>query len=130
MLEIAATGFCNPHDLDFNAAGRLFTADADNERDVGLPWYTPAPPCSTSRGAAIMVGLPQGASKIEEPARLFLAGVSRSVNWGRAQTGLTFYRHRRFFRAVGSTQCLFDVGPVHLSARAARFFVHGPVGVV
>lgn len=36
-----ADGFCNPRDFAFNAAGDIFTYDADIERDFFLPWYTP-----------------------------------------------------------------------------------------
>jgi putative heme-binding domain-containing protein len=39
--EVVAGGFRNPVDLAFNAAGEMFTYDADMEWDVGLPWYRP-----------------------------------------------------------------------------------------
>ena len=39
--EIIAGGFRNPYDIDFNAAGELFTYDSDMEWDVGSPWYRP-----------------------------------------------------------------------------------------
>jgi putative heme-binding domain-containing protein len=34
-------GFRNPYDIALNAAGELFTFDADMEYDVGAPWYRP-----------------------------------------------------------------------------------------
>jgi putative heme-binding domain-containing protein len=34
-------GFRNPYDIALNAAGELFTFDADMEYDVGGPWYRP-----------------------------------------------------------------------------------------
>ncbi|MBA4019046.1 MAG: hypothetical protein C0483_17905 [Pirellula sp.] len=96
MLEIAATGFCNPHDLDFNAAGRLFTADADNERDVGLPWYTPARLFDVAWGRDhgwLNAGREQGWNR----PGYFYDSVRPVCELGRAApTGLTFYRHRQF----------------------------------
>lgn len=34
-------GFRNPYDIALNAAGELFTFDADMEYDIGGPWYRP-----------------------------------------------------------------------------------------
>ena len=39
--ELFAGGFRNPYGLDFSPEGELFTFDADNEGDLGLPWYRP-----------------------------------------------------------------------------------------
>lgn len=39
--EIMARGLRNPYGIDFNADGEAFTYDADNEGDVGLPFYRP-----------------------------------------------------------------------------------------
>ncbi len=39
--EVMAGGLRNPFGLDFNAAGDVFTFDADMEWDVGLSWYHP-----------------------------------------------------------------------------------------
>ena len=39
--ELVAGGFRNPYGLAFNAEGELFTFDADNEGDLGTPWYRP-----------------------------------------------------------------------------------------
>lgn len=39
--ELVAGGFRNPYGIDFNPAGELFTFDADNEGDLGTPWYRP-----------------------------------------------------------------------------------------
>ncbi len=39
--QVFAGGFRNPYGVDFNAAGDLFTFDADNEGDQGTPWYRP-----------------------------------------------------------------------------------------
>ncbi|WP_237607673.1 c-type cytochrome [Roseimaritima sediminicola] len=40
-FEVIATGFRNQYDIAYNAAGELFTYDADMEWDVGTPWYRP-----------------------------------------------------------------------------------------
>lgn len=39
--ELVACGMRNPYGIDFNEEGELFTFDADNEGDMGLPWYRP-----------------------------------------------------------------------------------------
>ncbi|MGV3757593.1 MAG: c-type cytochrome, partial [Verrucomicrobiota bacterium] len=38
---LIAGGMRNPLDLAFNEAGEMFTFDADNEGDLGCPWYRP-----------------------------------------------------------------------------------------
>ncbi len=37
--EVIATGFRNPYGIHFNEDGEAFTFDADNEGDLGAPWY-------------------------------------------------------------------------------------------
>jgi len=39
--QLVAGGFRNAYGLDFNEEGELFTYDADNEGDLGTPWYRP-----------------------------------------------------------------------------------------
>lgn len=39
IWELVAGGFRNPYGIDFNRDGEMFTFDADNEGDLGLPWY-------------------------------------------------------------------------------------------
>jgi putative heme-binding domain-containing protein len=39
--ELFALGFRNPYGLAFNDDGEAFTFDADNEGDLGTPWYRP-----------------------------------------------------------------------------------------
>lgn len=39
--EVVCTGLRNPFGIDFNMAGDAFTWDADNEFDMGTPWYRP-----------------------------------------------------------------------------------------
>lgn len=38
---LIAGGMRNPLDVAFNEAGEMFTFDADNEGDLGCPWYRP-----------------------------------------------------------------------------------------
>ena len=39
--ELVARGLRNPFGIDFNDQGDVFTYDADNEYDMGSPWYRP-----------------------------------------------------------------------------------------
>jgi putative heme-binding domain-containing protein len=39
--ELVCTGLRNPYGIAFNKTGDLFTYDADNEYDMGTPWYRP-----------------------------------------------------------------------------------------
>lgn len=39
--ELVCTGLRNPYGIAFNKWGDLFTYDADNEYDMGTPWYRP-----------------------------------------------------------------------------------------
>jgi putative heme-binding domain-containing protein len=39
--ELVCTGLRNPYGIAFNKWGDLFTYDADNEHDMGTPWYRP-----------------------------------------------------------------------------------------
>ncbi|MCS7468579.1 c-type cytochrome [Stieleria sp. ICT_E10.1] len=39
--ELVASGLRNPFGIDFNDDGEVFTYDADNEYDMGSPWYRP-----------------------------------------------------------------------------------------
>ncbi|MBI3882333.1 MAG: hypothetical protein HY301_20030, partial [Verrucomicrobia bacterium] len=39
--EMLCGGLRNPLDVAFNEDGEAFTYDADNERDIGAPWYKP-----------------------------------------------------------------------------------------
>lgn len=40
-IELVTAGLRNPFGIDFNAAGEMFTYDADAEHDMGSPWYRP-----------------------------------------------------------------------------------------
>lgn len=39
--DLVCTGLRNPYGIDVNAAGDVFTWDADNEYDMDTPWYRP-----------------------------------------------------------------------------------------
>jgi putative heme-binding domain-containing protein len=41
LWELVACGMRNPYGIDFDDDGEMFTFDADNEGDTGLPWYRP-----------------------------------------------------------------------------------------
>ncbi len=49
--NVHARGLRNPYGLDFNQHGEAFTYDADNEGDVGLPFYRPSRINHLVRGA-------------------------------------------------------------------------------
>ena len=59
--EMIANGFRNTYDAAFNAAGELFTYDADMEWDLGTPWYRPTRICHVTSGAEF--GWRNGAGK-------------------------------------------------------------------
>ncbi len=44
--ELYCTGLRNPYGIACHPSGELFTYDADNEYDMGLPWYRPTRSCS------------------------------------------------------------------------------------
>lgn len=49
--ELISSGFRNPFDLAFNAAGDMFTYDSDMEWDFGTPWYRPTRVCHVTSGS-------------------------------------------------------------------------------
>ena len=50
-IELVGCGYRNEYDIAFNAAGDLFTFDADMEWDVGAPWYRPTRVCHVLSGS-------------------------------------------------------------------------------
>lgn len=48
--SLVSSGFRNPFDLTFNAAGDMFAFDSDMEWDFGLPWYRPIRICHVPNG--------------------------------------------------------------------------------
>jgi putative membrane-bound dehydrogenase-like protein len=94
--QVVAHGFRNPYDLDFDALGRMFTVDADGERDHHLPWYAPNRLFDIAVGQhhGWMIG---GWQRSWNRPEYFPDNVARLVEIGRGSpTGLLCYRHRRF----------------------------------
>lgn len=95
-LDVVAHGFRNPYDLDFDAAGSLFTVDSDGERDHHLPWYAPTRLFDIAQGQEhgwLLMGWARGWNR---PASFF-DNVERLIEIGRGSpTGVTVYRHRAF----------------------------------
>lgn len=48
---LVSMGYRNQYDIALNAAGDLFTYDADMEWDLGLPWYRPTRICFATSGS-------------------------------------------------------------------------------
>lgn len=113
--EIVAHGFRNPYDLDFNADGRLFTVDADGERDHHLPWYAPTRLFDIAQGMHHGWVLQGWQRSWNRPAWMF-DNVPRLAELGRGSpTGLTVYRHTQFpERYRGSVlSCCWTLGRVY-----------------
>lgn len=95
-LDVIAHGFRNPYDLDFNAAGRLFTVDSDGERDHHLPWYAPTRLFDVAIGGEhgwLLMGWMRGWNR---PPSYF-DNIERLAEIGRGSpTGLAVYRHHAF----------------------------------
>jgi putative membrane-bound dehydrogenase-like protein len=85
------SGFRNEYDFAFNAAGDMFTFDADMEWDVGAYWYRPIRVNHCIAGAEF--GWRSGAAKW--PAYYF-DSLPGSVDVGRGSpTGIVFYEHNQ-----------------------------------
>ena len=59
--EVFSVGFRNQYDAAYNAAGDLFTYDADMEWDFNTPWYRPTRVCLVTSGSEF--GWRNGAGK-------------------------------------------------------------------
>jgi putative membrane-bound dehydrogenase-like protein len=95
-LDVFAHGFRNPYDLDFDAAGHLFTVDSDGERDHHLPWYAPTRLFDVAQGGEhgwLLQGWMRGWNRPQS----YFDNVERIVEIGRGSpTGLVVYRHNAF----------------------------------
>ena len=126
-LDVYAHGFRNPYDLDFDAAGRLYTVDADGERDHHLPWYAPTRLFDIAQGHEhgwLLMGWTRGWNR---PPSLF-DSMERIVEIGRGSpTGLVVYRHRAFgphyrggvFSACWSLGCVYFM-PLEAAGATSR----------
>lgn len=94
--EIVADGLRNAYDMDFNAAGELFTHDSDNERCVSLPWYEFTRCYHVTEGARFGWRAPQRAGTWRFPVSfLDVAQPVHSIARG-SPTGVACYRHGQF----------------------------------
>ncbi|HEV3300296.1 MAG TPA: hypothetical protein VG055_11670 [Planctomycetaceae bacterium] len=89
--SMETSGFRNEYDFAFNAAGDMFTFDADMEWDVGAYWYRPIRVNHCIAGAEF--GWRSGAAKW--PAYYF-DSLPGTVDVGRGSpTGIVFYEHNQ-----------------------------------
>jgi putative membrane-bound dehydrogenase-like protein len=89
--SMETNGFRNEYDFAFNAAGDMFTFDADMEWDVGAYWYRPIRVNHCIAGAEF--GWRSGAAKW--PAYYF-DSLPGTVDVGRGSpTGIVFYEHNQ-----------------------------------
>lgn len=58
--ELFCTGLRNPYGIAFHPSGDLFTYDADNEYDMGMPWYRPTRIVQLDSGADYGYRVAQG----------------------------------------------------------------------
>jgi putative membrane-bound dehydrogenase-like protein len=94
--HVIAHGFRNPYDLAFDADGRLWTVDADGERDHHLPWYAPNRLFDIATGQHHGWILRGWTRSWNRPASYF-DNVPREIEVGRGSpTGMAVYRHDAF----------------------------------
>lgn len=94
--HVVAHGFRNPYDLAFDADGRLWTVDADGERDHHLPWYAPNRLFDIATGQHHGWILRGWTRSWNRPASYF-DNVSREIEVGRGSpTGMAVYLHETF----------------------------------
>ncbi|HEX4608930.1 MAG TPA: c-type cytochrome, partial [Urbifossiella sp.] len=90
--ELFSVGFRNQYDAAYNAAGDLFTYDADMEWDFNTPWYRPTRVCLATSGSEF--GWRNGAGKYPP---YYLDNLPGIVNVGPGSpTGVTFGYGARF----------------------------------
>lgn len=90
--ELFAGGFRNPYGIAFNAAGDLFTYDADMEWDAGAPWYRPTRVMHVVSGGEY--GWRQGTSVWPDQFEDMLPGIV-DIGLG-SPTGVKFGTRSRF----------------------------------
>jgi putative membrane-bound dehydrogenase-like protein len=98
------SGFRNEYDFAFNAAGEMFTFDADMEWDVGAYWYRPIRVNHCIAGAEF--GWRSGAAKW--PAYYF-DSLPGNVDVGRGSpTGIAFYEHSQLPKKFSGSLIMGD----------------------
>jgi putative heme-binding domain-containing protein len=91
-VELVAGGLRNSYDLAFDAAGELFTHDADMELDLQAPWYRPTRVLHVIAGAEF--GWRSGWAKWPE---YYLDSLPPVLDTGTGSpAGMTFYQHVMF----------------------------------
>jgi putative membrane-bound dehydrogenase-like protein len=97
--EVVSDGLRNPYDFVFSEFGDVFTADADGERDVSLPWYLPCRMLQlTPRSHAGWV------SRNWKRPNDFPDMTPVLADFGRGSpTGMVCYRHEQFPRRYNGT---------------------------
>ncbi|QDU22349.1 c-type cytochrome [Urbifossiella limnaea] len=90
--ELFSVGFRNQYDAAYNAAGDLFTYDADMEWDFNTPWYRPTRVCLVTSGSEF--GWRNGAGKFPPYYLDNLPGVA-NIGPG-SPTGVAFGYGARF----------------------------------
>lgn len=123
--QVVAHGFRNPYDLAFDGDGRLWTVDADGERDHHLPWYAPNRLFDIAQGRHHGWMIHGWQLSWNRPA-YFFDNVERASEIGRGSpTGVTVYRHHVFpprYRGVFSL--CWTLGSVyHFAESGAEVFV-------
>jgi putative heme-binding domain-containing protein len=100
-VELVAGGLRNAYDLAFDAAGELFTHDADMELDLGTPWYRPTRLLHVIAGAEF--GWRSGWAKWPD---YYLDSLPPVLETGTGSpAGMTYYQHVMF--PVGYQNALF-----------------------
>jgi putative heme-binding domain-containing protein len=96
QVEVVADGFRNAYSFDFNLDGEGFTADSDNERCVGLPWYESCRFYHVVPGGNYGWRSPQLGQFWRKPP-YYVDCVSPVCYLGRGSpTGVACYRHSHF----------------------------------
>lgn len=96
IVDVLASGFCDPHGVDFYAAGNLLTVDVDNKADVGLPWYAPVRLFDVAQGRE-HGWLKNGEQKGWNRPSYFVDAVAPAAEMGSGvPSELVTYRHRQF----------------------------------
>ncbi|HEY1170319.1 MAG TPA: heme-binding protein [Verrucomicrobiae bacterium] len=119
---LIAGGMRNPLDLAFNEAGEMFTFDADNEGDLGCPWYRPTRVLHVIPGAEF--GWRRGTGMWPEYSPDALPAV---VNIGvSSPTGIEFGTRSKFPAKYRKALFISDwsygrVLAVHLSEKGASY---------
>ena len=131
VWEAMNRGLRNPYGIDFNPDGEAFTYDADNEGDVGLPFYRP------TRINHLVSGANYGWHQDRENTRSFPIyapdNVPTNYDMGRGSpTGVKFGTHSHFPSPWRESLFSLDwaygrIIAVHLTPQGASYLGSGEV---